>query len=80
LLGLCFELICFCIFRSSEGSSDTESDSSSASDSSSGDKKADRHVSGRKKQADNKTKKNLGIYLILTTCAAPTNLPHFPHT
>ncbi|KAK2363754.1 Cyclophilin peptidyl-prolyl cis-trans isomerase family protein [Trifolium repens] len=46
--------------RSSEGSSDTESDSSSASDSSSGDKKADRHVSGRKKQADNKTKKNLG--------------------
>ncbi|XP_004493727.1 peptidyl-prolyl cis-trans isomerase CYP63 [Cicer arietinum] len=44
--------------RSSEGSSDSESESSSASGSS-GDKKADRHVSGRKKQADSKAKKNL---------------------
>jgi len=61
LLVLCFELSCFCIFRSSEGSSDTESDSSSASD-----KKA-----GHEKQADDKAEKNLGIYLFLTRCAAP---------
>lgn len=51
-------------FRSSEGSSDTESESSTASDSSSGDEKADRRVSGRKTDADNKAKKNIGMLML----------------